>query len=86
MKTKCAFCAEAAVLKSGTSTYRRGGKSVTLTTQFWECPSDCAGPDGDKPFQFVTAPLMKANDAAARKAWKTMFKEEMPKSPFQSKK
>jgi hypothetical protein len=43
------------------------------------------GPDGSSPFQFHDATLLRANDKAARKAWKGIFHEEMPKSPFRAK-
>lgn len=78
----CPFCKVVAKLKEGSSFYRRGKKGVHVQTQHWECQSDCAGPDGSKPYSFLTVGLMKANDKAAKVKWKEFYGEAMPMSAF----
>ena len=75
---RCGSCEGLAVLRSDTTRYRRGNRVVSVPTQFWECSDQCQGPDGERPFQFVDADLMEANDAAARAAWRRRFGAEMP--------
>lgn len=78
----CPTCDKPAQLKKGVSYYRRGKKGVHVPTQYWECPSDCIGPDGSKPYKFHDVQLLKANDAEAKREWKEFFGEEMPPSAF----
>ena len=75
---QCPFCERPAVLKQGTSRYRRGDRVISVTTQYWECPERCADPDGDTPFQFEDRQLAVSNDEAARRVWHDRFGVEMP--------
>ncbi len=75
---QCPFCERPAVLKTGTSRYRRGDRVISVTTEYWECPSACTGPEGEQPFQFEDHQLALSNDEAARRAWRDRFGVEMP--------
>ena len=75
---QCPFCERPALLKQGTSRYRRGDRVISVTTEYWECPERCTGPDGDQPFQFEDQRLAARNDEAARRAWRDRYGVEMP--------
>jgi hypothetical protein len=51
-----------------------------IEERFWECAGDCEGPDGERPFRYQDATLLRLNDDAARLAWQTRFDEAMPPS------
>ena len=74
----CPYCEEPAILREGTTRYRRGERVVAVTTHYWECPSNCTGPDGERPFRFEDQRIGKANAEAAEDAWRARFGEPMP--------
>src|SRR5437016_46550 len=75
----CPSCKKPALLRDRIARYRRGRKVASVKTQCWECPSNCIGPDGSRPFQFHDARLLRQNDEAARVAWRHQFGEDMPR-------
>lgn len=74
----CPSCDRAPELREDTTRYRRGERVVPVRTHYWQCGGGCEDPDGDGPLQFVDAQLARANDEAARHAWRERFGEEMP--------
>jgi hypothetical protein len=82
----CPYCNAPAILRNQPAHYRRSDRVLSLDLPYWECPSGCAGPDGEVPFRFADAALLRAHDAAARAAWAERFGEPMPPSAFQSRK
>ena len=79
-QTRCANCGEVAVLRTGTTRYRRGTRVLPVETAYWECTASCDAETGEVPFTFEDAELMRANDAAARAAWLEKYGEPMPKA------
>ncbi len=76
----CPFCSSQAHLSTRESRYRRGARVVSVQTQHWECPADCEGPDGARPFRFQDPALLRSNDERAEVAWREKFGQEMPAS------
>jgi hypothetical protein len=79
-RPRCPYCDEPAELRVRTTRYRRGEREVSVPTRFWECPLECEGPDGARPFRFENPHLLRSNDEAARSAWQAQFGEPMPTS------
>lgn len=76
----CPYCSRPTHPGTRLGRYRRGSREVVIEARFWECPEDCEGPDGERPFRFQDAALLRLNDEAARSAWQVRFAEEMPPS------
>lgn len=76
----CPYCDRSARLEVRPGRYRRGTREVVSESRFWECPTGCEGPDGERPFRFQDAALLRVNDEAARAAWRERFGEAMPPS------
>ena len=77
-ETNCPMCGGRAELRSGTTRYRRGARVVAVSTQYWRCDGGCPGADDDGHFDFEDAEVLRANDAAAQRAWLERFGEPMP--------
>jgi hypothetical protein len=82
---KCPFCGEAAKTVVRTATYRRGNRTVQITSECYSCPGSCNGPSGEKPFLFHDPPQLRLNDKMARETWLTQYGEPMPKPAFPRK-
>lgn len=80
----CPFCGQLARLIPRKSVYRRGERTVDVNTHAWQCPSDCKDLDSDS-FEWMDAPILRANDLEAREAWRKKFFEKMPPSEYRKK-
>lgn len=84
MTPNCTYCKKPALLKNDhPTTYRRGDRTVTLSTTYWECSSGCPCPFSEKQpavFRWISPDMCEEHDAQARDAWRAKFKEEMPPS------
>ena len=76
----CPYCDKPAVRTLREVRVRRGDRVAPVEMDTWECPSGCAGPDGEVPFQFIDRALALENDASARAAWLARFGEALPPS------
>jgi hypothetical protein len=80
IRMDCPFCGQPVVRVTRPATYRRADRIVRIDTQCWQCPTDCEGPDGSKPFTFYDVHQLKANDENAKVAWLAQYNEPMPPS------
>ena len=76
----CPYCEKHARRTLREVRVRRGERVMPVQMDTWECPSGCAGPDGEVPFQFIDRALALENDASARVAWLARFGEPLPPS------
>jgi hypothetical protein len=74
----CPYCGKKTRTGTHTATFRRGARVLAVEVRHRECPDTHPGPDGEVPFRFEDAVLLKANDEAARAAWQAKFGEPMP--------
>jgi hypothetical protein len=74
----CPFCEQPALQAKAVIRYRRGHRVLAVETVQWQCPSGCAGPEGESPFVFADLATMKRNEEAAQRAWQERFGEPMP--------
>jgi hypothetical protein len=65
----CTYCQKPAVRKPHTWKFKRGDKSVEVQSDYWECTSNCMGPDGVMPFSWLGPLLMKECDDKIAIAW-----------------
>lgn len=74
----CPLCQKPAIEARTIIRYRRGDRVLPVETRQWQCPSGCAGPQGEVPYVFADLTTMKDNDASAKEQWKARFGEDMP--------
>ncbi len=74
----CPYCLSPAVPGTRVARVRRGRRVLSVEVRHWQCPGACPGPEGVPPFRFEDPELLRANDDAARRAWRERFGEEMP--------
>lgn len=80
----CTYCQKPAVRKPHVWKVRRGNRFVSVSSDYWECQSNCMGPDGEQPFAWLGPILMREVDVNAEIAWLEVWKEPIPPSEGRS--
>lgn len=76
---KCPGCKDPAVRVQTTRRYTRGGQSILVEIDVWQCPLDCPKPFGAPGlFVFTDVGLDVENAARANAAWQTAFGTPLP--------
>jgi hypothetical protein len=81
---KCPRCDSFTVLKTRTTKYSRGLRSVGAESFYYECPAPHSGMEG--PLQFQDEKLIAQNEATAQAAWLLVYGEALPPSRYDLKK